>query len=46
MTLGPDFSATGYVYFPAGTYQTLELLLTKEASGTVVQERVAIAPAE
>jgi hypothetical protein len=45
-TLGPDFSATGYVYFPAGTYQTLELLLTEEGSGTVVQERVAIAPAE
>src|SRR5581483_2996981 len=39
--LEPDFSTSGYVYFPAGTYPTVELLLTDERHG-VVREVVPI----
>jgi hypothetical protein len=42
--LEKGFSATGYVYFPAGTYRTLEVLLA-EASGAARSEQVAIGEA-
>ena len=30
-TMTPQFSASGYVYFPPGAYRTLEILLTDDA---------------
>jgi hypothetical protein len=45
-TLQSGFSATGYLYYPAGTYRTLEFLFTDERSGEVVREQVQVAPAE
>ena len=41
-TLEEGFSATGYVYYPAGTYHTLEVLLAETRSGAVRRERAAI----
>ncbi len=41
-TLRSGLSATGYVYFPAGTYRTLELLLTDELGSVVVSSVVAV----
>src|SRR5207249_4561929 len=38
-TLEEGFSATGYVYYPAGTYHTLEVLLAETRSGAVRRER-------
>jgi hypothetical protein len=40
-TLAPGFSATGYVYYPAGTYRMLEILLTDDA-GAVEWTEVTI----
>jgi len=45
-SLAPGLSATGYVYYPEGSYQAFELLLTEDPSGRVLPERVSIAPAE
>jgi hypothetical protein len=39
-TLHPGFSVTGYVYYPAGDYGTLEVLLTD--GDTVVSETVHV----
>ncbi|HYV56765.1 MAG TPA: hypothetical protein VE911_04430 [Candidatus Nitrosopolaris sp.] len=44
MTLEKGFSAAGYVYYPAGTYRTLEVLLA-ETSGAARREQVAIGEA-
>ncbi|TMA89088.1 MAG: hypothetical protein E6J71_15610 [Deltaproteobacteria bacterium] len=41
-TLEEGFSATGYVYYPAGTYHTLEVLLAETRSGAVRRERAPI----
>src|SRR5437879_9490711 len=41
-TLEEGFLATGYVYYPAGTYHTLEVLLAETRSGAVRRERAAI----
>jgi hypothetical protein len=41
-TLAPGFSVTGYVYYPAGTYTLMEILLRDERSDAVTQERVPI----
>lgn len=46
LDLAPGLSATGYVYFPEGSYATLELLPTELPSGRVMPERVPITPAE
>jgi hypothetical protein len=40
-TLEPGFSSTGYVYYPAGTYERLEILLA-EPGAAVRTERVTI----
>ncbi len=45
-SLAPGLSATGYVYYPEGEYETLELLLSEEPSGRTLVERSPIAPAE
>jgi len=45
-SLAPGLSATGYVYYPEGRYETLELLLSEEPSGRTLAERSSIAPAE
>jgi hypothetical protein len=45
-TLLQGFSASGYLYYPAGTYAWLELLLAEDGTGTVRHERVAIEPEE
>lgn len=45
-TLAQGFSATGYVYYPAGSYRSLEMLLVDERSGAVIRERVPIAAPE
>jgi len=42
ISLAPGLSTTGYVYYPEGSYQTLELQLTDEPSGRVMPERVPI----
>jgi hypothetical protein len=41
-TLQSGFSSTGYLYYPAGTYRTLEFLFTDERSGEVVREQVEV----
>jgi hypothetical protein len=41
-TLASGFSASGYVYYPAGSYRTIELLATGEPSGAVVRERIDV----
>ena len=45
-SVAPGLSATGYLYYPEGSYQALELLLTEDPSGRVMPERVPIAPDE
>jgi len=45
-SLAPGLSTTGYVYYPEGSYETFELLLTEDPSGRVLPERVPVAPAE
>ena len=45
-TLQSGFSSTGYLYYPVGTYRTLEFLLTDERSGEVVREQVEVTPAD
>jgi hypothetical protein len=40
-TLEPGFSATGFVYYPTGSYQRLEILLA-EPGAAVRTERVTI----
>jgi hypothetical protein len=45
-TLQNGFSSTGYLYYPAGTYRTLEFLFTDERSGDVVREQVQVAPTD
>jgi hypothetical protein len=40
-TLEEGFSAAGYVYYPAGTYHTLEVRLAETRSGAVRRERAA-----
>ena len=45
-SLAPGLSATGYVYYPEGEYETLELLLSDEPSGRTLPERAPIASAE
>jgi hypothetical protein len=46
ISLAPGLSATGYVYYPEGTYGTLELLVAEEPSGRVLPQQVPIAPEE
>ena len=41
-TLRNDFSTTGYLYYPPGSYQALEVLLAEEDSGNVHREAVPI----
>jgi len=41
-TLAPGLSATGYVYYPAGTYRTLELLIADEHGGAPLRTRAPI----
>ena len=41
-TLEPGFSATGYVYYPKGDYQQLEILLALPGTAAVRTERIAI----
>jgi hypothetical protein len=45
-SLAPESSATGYVYYPAGTYGSLEVLLRDERSDVVLRETVPVVPAE
>jgi hypothetical protein len=45
-SLAPGLSATGYVYYPEGEYDTFELLLSEDPSGRTLAERTPIAPAE
>jgi len=45
-SVAPGLSTTGYLYYPEGSYETLELLLTEDASGRVMPERVPIVPDE
>jgi len=45
-SLAPGLSSAGYVYYPEGSYETVELLLTEDPSGRVLAERVSIAPSE
>ena len=40
-TLAPTFSATGYLYYPAGSYASVEVLLTRD-DGSVVPVRVDV----
>jgi hypothetical protein len=46
ISLAPGLSTTGYVYYPEGSYQTMELQLIDEPSGRVMPERVPIASNE
>jgi hypothetical protein len=41
-SVAPGLSATGYVYYPEGSYQTLELQPTDDPSGGLMPERVPI----
>jgi hypothetical protein len=41
-TLRPGYSATGYVYFPAGTFSSLEVILASE--NQVVRKLVPVEP--
>ena len=45
-SLAPGLSATGYVYYPEGEYDSVEVLLSDEPSGRTLAERAPIAPAE
>ena len=45
-SVAPGLSATGYLYYPEGSYRTLELLLTEDPSGRVMPEQVPITPDE
>jgi len=40
--LAPGLSATGYVYYPPGTYETLELLVADERGGPPLRARVPV----
>jgi hypothetical protein len=40
--LATGMSATGYVYYPAGTYREVELITVEEGSGSVVRAAAAI----
>jgi hypothetical protein len=42
-TLAPSFSANGYLYYPLGAYQTVELLLTRP-DGTVEPVVITVVP--
>jgi hypothetical protein len=42
VSIAPGLSATGYVYYPEGSYQTLELQLTDDPSGRIMPESVPI----
>jgi hypothetical protein len=44
-TLAPEFSATGYLYYPSGRYETLELVLTDEDTRAAIRRRVPVEPA-
>ena len=44
-SLGRGFSATGYVYYPAGTYGALEILLTA-SDGAVRTVTAPVTPAD
>jgi hypothetical protein len=43
-TLAVGLSATGYVYYPSGTYSAVELLLMRDGSAPPVAVRAAIEP--
>jgi hypothetical protein len=45
-SLAPGLSATGYVYYPEGEYETLELLLSEEPAGRTLAARTPIAAPE
>ena len=45
-SVSPGLPATRCLHYPEGSYQTLELLLTEDASGRVMPERVPVAPDE
>ena len=45
-SLVPGASATGYVYYPAGTYRSLEILVADERAGAPHFERLEVEQAE